>query len=177
MSDAAHRIWNEVWPGVPQEKMREALTNLHPGDRVGPDGAYVVVPVVPTEREVEAAARAFADARGTPSAWSNYTAEMQAALTAAERVRGDGPVLDRERVEDQVTHAACTGWNDTAMEPNETVIRQVTDAIMAHAKTEVDVRRDERERLAQAAQGAIVVEDDCGMAVRSSLADWLRSQD
>lgn len=45
MSDAAYRIWNEVWPGVPQEKMREALTRLSPGDRVGPGGEYVVVPV------------------------------------------------------------------------------------------------------------------------------------
>ena len=86
MSDAAHRIWNEVWPGVPQEKMREALTHLHPGDRVGPDGAYVVVPVGPTPEmkaaALESAKRTMPLARAKTVAWDAVIAyrAMLAAL-------------------------------------------------------------------------------------------------
>ncbi len=63
MSDLAKRVEASFWKhrlSVSSESamtssFKAALASLSPGDRVGPDGAYVVVPVEPT-REMKAAA-------------------------------------------------------------------------------------------------------------------------
>ena len=187
---------------------------------------------MPTEREVEAVFVAGNQAAGYHDRAEHHMwnrAIIRAALTAAERVRGAGPVLDREVVESALRKVFADGWkyhladgfgngdfNRAIDEATDAImamvtrpvldreavseavrqayldgqqaglhgtctvdvdrLKQRTDAIMSSAKSEADVRRGERERLAQAAQGAIVVEDDFGMPMLSALPDWLRSQ-
>ena len=121
---------------------------------------------MPTEREVEAAAGAFNRARVDADVWT----AIRAALTAAERVRGEGSVLDREAVRQHVDDACLSSAPDA--------VDQAADAIMSSAKSEADVRRDERERLAKLAE-----DDDCEVVVpygeqagQGPLAEWLRSQ-
>ena len=42
----------------------------------------------------------------------------------------------RDKIEDHVTVAACTGWCDSRMRPNDLVIKESTDAIMSLIESE-----------------------------------------